>query len=94
MRAFAEVETILAIEGQLARRESYQSIASERALAASTLAEERYTRGLLDFTDLLIAQRRALETEGNLLNVRRERLESRVDLHLALGGGFDEAPRP
>lgn len=89
LRAFAEVETILAIEGQLARRESFQAIASDRALAASTLAEERYARGLLDLTDLLIAQRRALETEANLLGVRRERLESRVNLHLALGGDFE-----
>ena len=31
-------------------------------------------------------------TEVTLLHIRRERLNQRVDLHLALGGSFDGAP--
>ena len=34
------------------------------------------------------AQRRAFDAESALLTVRRLRLDNRVDLYLALGGGF------
>jgi outer membrane protein TolC len=32
----------------------------------------------------------AYTTESQLLNVRRQRLNGRIDLHLALGGGFPD----
>jgi outer membrane protein TolC len=37
---------------------------------------------------VLEGQRRALDAQGALLSVRRQRSDNRVDLHLALGGGF------
>jgi outer membrane protein TolC len=37
----------------------------------------------------LIAQRRAIEAERQLITLRRVRLDNRVNLHLALGGGFE-----
>ena len=37
---------------------------------------------------VLESQRRELTTESQLLEVRQARLENRVDLYLALGGGF------
>jgi outer membrane protein TolC len=44
---------------------------------------------------VLEAQRRAFETETQLLEVRRRRIENRIDLHLALGGGLgDPEPTP
>ena len=53
------------------------------------LARGRYEAGLEGITTLLEAQRRALEAESQLIAVRRTRLDNRVALHLALGGGFD-----
>ena len=38
---------------------------------------------------MLDAQRRAFDSEGQYLAVRRQRLDARVDLYLALGGGFE-----
>ena len=41
-----------------------------------------------DVITMLEAQRRAFDAEGQYITVRRQRLESRVDLYLALGGDF------
>jgi outer membrane protein TolC len=38
---------------------------------------------------VLEAQRRALDAESQAISVRNARLQARVDLHLALGGGFE-----
>ena len=43
---------------------------------------------------VLESQRLALQAEGDLIGARRQRLENRVDLYLALGGGFDQLASP
>jgi len=86
--ACAEVETALAAENILSQREQALEIAAEQALAARNLAEDRYASGLLDFIAVLEAQSRAFEARSQLTSVRRQRLDARVDLYLALGGGF------
>jgi NodT family efflux transporter outer membrane factor (OMF) lipoprotein len=87
--AFGEVESILASGEILTREERALVTASEQSAAAQRLAEDRYDQGLEDIVTVLDAQRRALLAESSLLAVRRLRLENRVDLYLALGGGFD-----
>ena len=90
LRAYAEVESALAAEQYLAAQEGALRIATEEALAARQLAEERYGKGLADLITLLEAQRRAFDAESRLLTVQRQRLDARIDLHLALGGSFSE----
>ncbi len=92
LTAYREVETALAAESVLAEREQALESATRNALAARDLAEQRYRAGLSDIITVLSAQRTALDSESALLNVRRARLDNRVDLHLALGGGFAAAP--
>ncbi len=94
LNAFREVETALANEDILRRRETELAEASHQAQAAEKLARDRYESGLEGITTLLEAQRRALEAESQLIAVRRTRLDNRVALHLALGGGFDVARSP
>ena len=94
LQALAEVETALAAEGFLAEREKEIREAAEQASAAYQLAESRYSRGLEPIVTVLEAQRRTLENESQLLSVQRLRLETRVNLHLALGGGFPDQPIP
>jgi NodT family efflux transporter outer membrane factor (OMF) lipoprotein len=89
LRAFAEVETALAAESLLARREEALAQAAEQSREAQLLAEDRYGSGLESFITVLESQRRSLQAEGELIAARRLRLENRVDLHLALGGGFE-----
>jgi NodT family efflux transporter outer membrane factor (OMF) lipoprotein len=89
LRAYSEVETALVAETFLALRTESLAAASEQAAAARRLAEDRYNAGLDEFLTVLEAQRRDLEAESALLQVRRQRLDTRVDLHLALGGGIE-----
>jgi outer membrane protein, multidrug efflux system len=91
LRAFAEVETALSSEQWLARREHDLIEAARQAQAALDLAEDRYAGGLENFAMVLEAQRRVLDNASLLISVRRARIETRLDLHLALGGGFGPA---
>jgi multidrug efflux system outer membrane protein len=96
LQAYREVESALASEQVLKRRESAIEAAVRQAVAAQELAEGRYRLGLADIITVLSAQRAAYTSESQLFAVRRARLENRVDLHLALGGGFDggDVPSP
>ncbi len=88
--AFSEVETALAAEEFLADRERFLATSAEQSRAAEALADDRYRSGLDDYITVLESQRLALQAEGDLIAARRQRLENRVDLYLALGGGFDQ----
>ncbi len=92
--AYREVETALAAESLLARQEDFLDAATKQSLAARDLAETRYRRGLADIITVLSSQRTALDSESRLLTLRRLRLDNRVNLHLALGGGFDAGSIP
>lgn len=91
LRAFREVEAGLAGERWTAERVAGLEVAARESELARALAEERHARGLENFVTVLEAQRRALESASQLLAARRAQVENRVDLHLALGGGFGEA---
>ncbi len=91
LRAFSEVEGSLAAEGFLRRREAALERAVHQATAAQKTAERRYSSGLAEYLEVLESQRQAFQFESQLLEVRRLRLTSRVDLYLALGGGFPPA---
>ena len=91
LRALVEVETALAAEGYLASQEAALSVSTEEALAARRLAEDRYQRGLSDLITMLDSQRRAFDAQSRFIAVRRQRLDNRLDLHLALGGSFGQS---
>lgn len=91
LAAYGEVENALAAEQRLAERERALRAAEEEAAAAERLAREEYRSGLTGVLSLLESQRRALASRSDLISVRRERLLNRIDLHLALGGGFAPA---
>ena len=92
LSACGEVEALLTAEVNLRAEEIAQRTAAEQARAAHVLAQSRYESGLDDVITLLAAQRLAAQAESRLLEVRRTRLLTRVDLHLALGGDFDPVP--
>jgi NodT family efflux transporter outer membrane factor (OMF) lipoprotein len=89
LRAFGEVETTLESERQLQQREIDLAEAARQSSEALRLAEERYFAGLIEFVTLTESQRNAYNAESELIAVREQRLRNRVDLHLALGGGFE-----
>jgi multidrug efflux system outer membrane protein len=89
LAAFREVETALTNEEALGGREREIASALEQTEAVAALAEQRYVEGLGERVTSLEAVRRLLETRGQLLSIRRARLDNRIALHLALGGGFE-----
>lgn len=94
LAAFGEVETALDAQAHLRQRADRLAEATGQAAAARGLAEQRYSSGLDTILGVLEAQRRQLEAESQLLTVRRLQLDTRVDLHLALGGDFEDPPTP
>ena len=59
-------------------------------IAARLLAEDRYRSGLTAFITVLESQRREVEAKILWISARRQRLDNRIDLYLALGGGYQE----
>ena len=95
LAAFAEVESGLAAERMLAERTEALERAATESREAERLAEGRYRQGLVGYLQVLDSQRTSFESERQLLAARRQQLESRTDLILALGGGLDrEAAGP
>ena len=92
LRALSEVENALAASESLSARVSLLNDAVSEQSRALGLTETRFRVGRAD--------RRAIEqqrlTVANariaLLSVQTEQLAERVNLHLALGGSFEEPP--
>ena len=86
--AFREVETALAAEvyldGQIAALRKFV----EESREAERLALSQYERGLTGILNVLESQRRAFDSQSSLLRAENQRLQTRLDLCLALGGGF------
>ena len=84
--AFQEVETTMAAEKWLKNQQNLLIAEVKESAEAERLAEDDYVTGLTDIITLLEAQRRAFDSENNLLELRKQRLQNRVNLYLALGG--------
>ncbi len=90
VQAVREVESALHAEGWLQAQEQAQQDATRESVTAEQLAREQYAAGLVDIATLLEAQRRSLDARRSLIALRSQRLQNRVDLHLALGGAVPE----
>ena len=88
LEAFQEVETALSREGFINREISALEAASTAATAAEQKTQRLYEEGLSNLTNLLVAQRRALDVKRNLIQSRSAHIQNRLSLYLALGGGF------
>ena len=89
LNAFGEVEQALSNERWLQRREQEIRNARDLARDAAKAAEDDYRDGNGDVLTLFAAQTRKIQLESQHTTLRRLRLVNRVDLHLALGGGFE-----
>ena len=91
-RAFGEVENALSASFNLERR--YEVLArsvqaNERALG---FVRVRYDVGNADLRAVQQQQLALHTSRASFVGVRAQRLVQRVNLHLALGGGFEPAP--
>lgn len=89
LTAFREVEDALDSGTWLIAQERAARQAAEEARAAEELALDQYRRGLTGIITLLESQRRRFSADSALIEIVNLRLQNRINLHLALGGGFD-----
>ncbi len=88
-RAFAEVENALAAESVLRDRQAILEATVRDSARALELAQVQYRVGSVDLRTVEQSQLALYSTRLALLRVQTERLAQRVNLYLALGGGFD-----
>ncbi|KAA5804964.1 efflux transporter outer membrane subunit [Alkalicaulis satelles] len=88
LTALREVENALSADGRLARRVEALAAASAEADAALELVERQYASGVATIFELIDAQTRATQAQGQLITARRERVDNRIALYLATAGGF------
>jgi len=93
LTAFREVENALGNQDSFERDYESQKIAAEESAAAEVLAWEEYGRGLTDITTALDAVRRNITAQRGLIGVSNQRIQSRIDLYLSLGGGLGYGPK-
>ena len=92
LNALAEVESLLAVDAVLERRESSLDASAGAAEQAVEVSYNRYQQGIDPFLNVLESQQRALEGRSAYITARHARIENRIALHLALGGGFEHDP--
>ena len=86
--AFSEVENAISGNASLIARYDALQRAEQAARAAQELSLQQYRRGLVTFTTVLEADRRAFDTGSSLVRVRNQLAQNRVDLYRSLGGEF------
>ncbi len=90
LNAFREVESAIAADHSLAQQQTFlekevrqTQLAEKRALSDITLGIEGSS-----FLEYLEAQRRSENAAISLIRLKNQRLQNRLDLHLALGGSY------
>jgi multidrug efflux system outer membrane protein len=91
--AFQEVEDALAAIRLLAKQQQAQAGVVDASRQAATLSLERFRQGLVDFLDVVDAERSRLEAERRAAQIRGSRMAATILLIKALGGGWDAAER-
>ena len=94
LEALREVETALAADRSLARQEEFLVKQVDQATLAERQSGRDYSEGIegSGILSVLEAQRRATNARASLIRLRNNRLQNRLDLHLALGGDFQTPP--
>lgn len=91
LQAFQEVETSLSNDRLFAERQHYLETVVAENERAYELAKLQYDVGRVDLLSVLQMQARWLGARISLIRIQNERLSQRVNLHLELGGSFEQA---
>jgi len=88
LSALEEVENALVAYAQEQRRRYALGEATQAALRALELAQSQYSAGLIEFSNVLIAQRALLSLQDQLAVSEGEVTSNLIALYKALGGGW------
>jgi len=89
LTAFMEVENAIANERIFTQRLALLEMVVDDNQRAYELAVKQYEVGRIEVLDVLQIQGRVLAARSALIGIQNERLATRIDLHLALGGSFE-----
>lgn len=92
LRAFSEVERALTNELLLTDQLAAERSALVNRSDAVRIAMVKYRAGSIDLLSVLQIQTAQLATEASVIQLENARLATRIDLYLALGGDFTQAP--
>jgi multidrug efflux system outer membrane protein len=94
LRALEETENALITHARTRDSLSDAAAAAAASQTAARIARTRYEGGMVDFLDVLDAERTQLADEDRLAQSRTDAATSLVAVYKALGGGWQGAPLP
>lgn len=92
--ALEETENSLVTHARARDRLQNSDAAAQASATAARLARTRYEGGIVDFLEVLDAERTQLQAEDQLAQSRTDAMTSLVAVYKALGGGWEAAPPP
>ena len=87
--AFQEVESELENQQRLAVQYHATERSRNNAIQAEKLSFEQYRKGIVSYTTVLDAQRRALDAEIQHITLNKQIFVNKIKLHEVLSGEFD-----
>jgi len=87
-----EAENGIANEALLAQRLTFDQDALAQRTEAVRISRIQYTAGSTDLLSLLQLEAAQLSAQSAVIQLRDLQLTNRINLYLALGGGFDASP--
>ena len=90
LRAFQEVENALSAEDYLLKQKVYIESAVNENKSSYELTKKQYEIGQGSMLDVLAEQNKWISSQIALLEIDNQLLLNRVNIHLALGGSFEE----
>lgn len=94
LQALEETENSLVTHARTRDELVHAADAAEASAAAAKLARIRYEGGLVDFLEVLDAERTQLQAEDKLAQTRTDTATSLIAVYKALGGGWEDTPLP
>jgi outer membrane protein, multidrug efflux system len=94
LRALEDTEDALVTHARTRDSLRDATDAANASQTAARIARTRYEGGLVDFLDVLDAERTELDSEDRLAQSRTDAATSLIAVYKALGGGWELAPPP
>jgi multidrug efflux system outer membrane protein len=94
LNALEETENALVTHARTRDQLIHATDAAQSSAAAAKLARVRYEGGIVDFLEVLDAERTQLEAEDRMAQTRTDAATSLIAVYKALGGGWEGAPLP
>jgi multidrug efflux system outer membrane protein len=94
LRALEETENALVSHARARDRLGHVEQAAKSSRSAAQLARVRYENGIIDFLQVLDAERTQLEAEDRLAQSRTDVATSLIAVYKALGGAWESVPAP